>query len=458
LADLGRIFKAYDIRGLVPSELDEARASSIGAAFGRLIERRTEGEVPAKAVIVGHDMRTSSPAMARSFAEGVLDMGRDVMFIGLAATDQLYFGSGSLAAPAAMVTASHNPAEYNGFKLCLPGAVALSAANGLDEIQDDIRGAADPRSPATPGRGALSEADLLPAYVRHLHQTAPVRGRRLRVVVDAANGMAGLTAPAVLGPLDIELIPLYFELDGTFPNHEANPLVPANLRDLRAAVVAEEADLGLAFDGDADRCFVIDELGRPVSPSAVTSLIAARELTKHPGASVIHNLITSRAVPELITARGGTPIRTPVGHSLIKAEMARTGAVFGGEHSGHYYFKDFWYADSGMLAALQVLATLAEDHRPISQITAAMSPYVASGEINLAVESPATAMASVERRFAERPDLTVDRLDGLSVIGEDWWLNVRASNTEPLLRLNVEARDEATMVTVRDSTLALLAG
>jgi phosphomannomutase len=465
LADLARIFKAYDVRGIVPDELDESTARDVGAAFARLDSRQAGPGRVGRPVVIGHDMRRTSPGLAEAFADGVQQAGRDVLLIGLAATDQLYFASGSLDAPAAMVTASHNPAAYNGFKLCLAGAVALSADTGLDEIRDDVASCA-PGAPDAPGTsggeagpvttGSCSTASLLPSYVDHLLQVAPVSGRRLKVVVDAANGMAGLTAPAVFARLDADLVPLYFELDGSFPNHEANPLDPANLVDLSAAVLAEQADIGLAFDGDADRCFVVDERGEPVSPSVVTSLIAIRELGRHPGATVIHNLITSRAVPETIAAHGGHAVRTPVGHSLIKAEMARTGAVFGGEHSGHYYFRDFWYADSGMLAALHVLGVLASGDRPISQIAAALSPYTASGEINLAVASSERALASVERQFARQPGVALDRLDGLSVIGEDWWLNVRASNTEPLLRLNVEARDAATMVGLRDSTLALL--
>jgi len=379
-----------------------------------------------------------------------------VLLIGLAATDELYFASGSLGAPAAMVTASHNPSAYNGFKLCLAGAVALSAATGLDEIRD----AAASQRRVGPGsattRGSARTVDLLPSYVDHLLRVAPVRGRRLKVVVDAANGMAGLTAPAVFARLDVELVPLYFELDGTFPNHEANPLVLENLADLSAAVVAEGADLGLAFDGDADRCFVVDERGEPVSPSVVTSLIAIRELDRHPGARIISNLVTSRAVPELVTARGGIPVRTPVGHSLIKAEMARTGAVFGGEHSGHYYFRDFWSADSGMLAALHVMGVLAASEQPTSQVAGALSPYSASGEINLTVPSPTACLLRLESQFAHQHGVELDRLDGLSVTGKDWWFNVRASNTEPLLRLNVEAVDAETMTDVRDSTLALL--
>jgi phosphomannomutase len=458
--DLARIFKAYDVRGLVPDELDETTARAIGAAFARLDTRSADAKpAPRPAVIVGHDMRPTSPGLAQALAAGVEAAGRDVLLIGLAATDQVYFASGSLDAPAVMVTASHNPSAYNGFKLCLAGAVALSAATGLDEIRDDVM-AAMSRTPRLDGpwprRGSARSADLLPSYVDHLHHVSPVNGRRLKVVVDAANGMAGLTAPAVFARLDVDLVPLYFELDGTFPNHEANPLVPTNLCDLSAAVVAERADVGLAFDGDADRCFVVDELGHPVSPSVVTSIIAIRELARHPGGRVIHNLITSRAVPEVIKAHGGLPVRAPVGHSLIKAEMARTGAVFGGEHSGHYYFRDFWNADSGMLAALHVMSVLAARDEPISRIAGSLSPYVASGEINLTVSSPAGAVARLEDRYAGREAVEMDRLDGLSVIGKDWWFNVRASNTEPLLRLNVEASDEATMADVRDSTLALL--
>ncbi|MEJ7628735.1 MAG: phosphomannomutase/phosphoglucomutase [Nocardioidaceae bacterium] len=457
MVDLARIFKAYDVRGLVPDELDEPTAHRIGACFARL-DDRTAGVVPTSRppVVVGHDMRLSSPGLAQAFTDGARDAGRDVLFIGLAATDEVYFASGSLDAPAAMVTASHNPASYNGFKLCLAGAVALSAATGLDSIRDALMSTTSEALATGAARGGQREADLLASYVSHLHLVAPVDGRHLKVVVDAANGMAGLTAPAVFDHVDVEVVPLYFELDGTFPNHEANPLVPANLRDLSAAVVAEQADLGLAFDGDADRCFVVDELGRPVSPSVVTSLIAVRELAKSPGASVIYNAITSRSVREVITAHGGVPVRTPVGHSLIKAEMARTGAVFGGEHSGHYYFRDFWYADSGMLAALHVMSTVAARDEPLSRIASSLSPYVASGEINLTVPSPTDVIASVESSFADRHDVTMDRLDGLSVIGQDWWFNVRPSNTEPVLRLNVEATDEATMSDVRDSTLALL--
>jgi phosphomannomutase len=385
----------------------------------------------------------------------VQDAGRDVLFVGLAATEEVYFGSGSLDAPAAVVTASHNPAEYNGLKLCRPGAVALSRDTGLDQIRKAVE-AGTSRSPRRCAAGRLRETSFLVRYTDHVHRVAPVRGRRLKVVIDAANGMAGRTAPVVFGALDIDLVPLYFELDGAFPNHQANPLVAENLHDLSTAVVRAGADVGLAFDGDADRCFVVDEAGTPISPSLVTCLIAVQELARHPGASVLHNLISSRAVPETIVAHGGTPIRTPVGHSLIKAEMARTGAVFGGEHSGHYYFRDFWCADSGILAALHVVAMLAASERPLSEIVASYDNYRASGEINTTVHDVRRVLADVETVYAGRAGITIDRLDGLSVISDDWWFNLRPSNTEPLLRLNVEARDDATMADVRDSVLSLI--
>ena len=358
-----------------------------------------------------------------------------------------------------MFTASHNPAQYNGIKMCRARAVPLGTDTGLREIRDLVAAGA----PVPPGRtpGDLSSHDVLEAYAAHLLDLAPVTGRRLRVVADAGSGMAGHTAPAVFGRLGddrVSLVPLYFELDGTFPHHEANPIEPENLRDLQARVLAEGADVGLAFDGDADRCFLVDERGRAVSPSAVTALIAARELARHPGASVIHNLITSRAVPELVSALGGTPVRTRVGHSYIKATMAETDAVFGGEHSGHFYFRDFWRADSGMLAALHVLAALAADDRPLSAMLAEYDPYPLSGEINSTVVDAAAATARVEQRWAAREGVEVDRLDGLSVSHRDWAFNVRSSNTEPLLRLNVEGKDEDTMRAVRDEVLDQIRG
>ena len=396
-------------------------------------------------VLVGYDMRPSSPGLAGAFADGVTSAGADVTMIGLASTDQLYFASGHLGLPGAMFTASHNPAQYNGIKMCRAHAVPVGLDTGLAEIRDRV--ASGDVARAAPVSGSIREHDVLEAYAAHLLSLAPVAGRRLKVVADAGNGMAGWTAPAVFGRIGdrVELVPMYFELDGSFPNHEANPIDAANLVDLQRRVVEEGADLGLAFDGDADRCFLVDEQGRAVSPSALTGLIAERELARHPGSAVIHNLITSRAVPELVTELGGRPVRTRVGHSFIKATMAETDAVFGGEHSGHFYFRDFWRADSGMLAALHALAALAESTTPMSQLMAGYERYPLSGEINSTVDDAAGVVAAIERSYGARDGVTLDRLDGLTVSHADWTFNVRSSNTEPLLRLNVEGKDEPTM-------------
>jgi phosphomannomutase len=441
------VFKAYDVRGTVPDQLDEELARRTGAAFVRLCGAST--------VVVGHDMRPSSPGLAGAFAAGAADAGSEVVMIGLASTDELYFASGELGHPGAMFTASHNPARYNGIKLCRAGASPVGADSGLQEIRDAV---SRPEEPAAATPGTISQLDVLEAYAAHLLSLAPVVGRRLRVVVDAGNGMAGLTAPAVFERMGdgVELIPMYFELDGTFPNHEANPIEPENLVDLQKRVVSENADLGLAFDGDADRCFVVDDTGRAISPSTLTALIAARELAKEPGATVIHNLVTSRHVAELVTELGGRPVRTRVGHSFIKATMAETGAVFGGEHSGHFYFREFWRADSGMLAALHTLAAVAGSDRPASELLGDHQRYRLSGEINSAVADPAAALAVVEAAYAGTPGSTIDHLDGLTVTTGDWWFNVRPSNTEPLLRLNVEGADFETMTRVRDQVLTLI--
>jgi phosphomannomutase len=446
--DLSAIVKAYDIRGLVPHELDEDVARAVGAAFVR-VAGAADG-----AVVVGRDMRPSSASLVAAFAEGARSQGADVIDIGLASTDQLYFASGHLDLPGAMFTASHNPARYNGIKLCGRGATPVGRDTGLEEIRTLVEDGVPPY----PGRpGSLRTRDLLSSYAVHLRSLVDLRDARpLTVVVDAANGMAGHTVPSVLEGLPVTLVPMYFELDGTFPNHEANPLNPANLLDLQARVREVGADIGLAFDGDADRCFVVDERGEAVSPSAVTAMVAVRELAKHPGATVIHNLITSRAVPEIVREHGGVPVRTRVGHSFIKAEMARTDAVFGGEHSAHYYFRDFWRADTGMLAALHVLAALADQSLPLSEFAAQFERYVASGEINSEVHDQEGRTAAVRDAFAERPGVNADDLDGLTVGTDDWWFNLRASNTEPLLRLNVEATSHATMASVRDEVLALI--
>jgi phosphomannomutase len=433
-ATVHRVIKAYDVRGLVGAEIDESFVADVGAAFGALM--RSEG---ARQVVIGYDMRDSSPSLAAAFGTGVTGQGLDVVRIGLASTDQLYFASGLLDCPGAVFTASHNPAAYNGIKLCRAGAKPVGADTGLTAISDDvIAGVAAYDGPS----GTVADKDVLAEYAEFLRSLVNTSGLRpLRVAVDAGNGMAGHTAPAVFGAIDsITLLPLYFELDGTFPNHEANPLNPANLADLQTYVRDTGADIGLAFDGDADRCFVIDERGLPVSPSTVTSLVAARELHREIGATVIHNLITSRAVPELVVERGGTPVRSRVGHSYIKALMADTGAIFGGEHSAHYYFRDFWGADSGMLAALYVLAALGEQQRPLSELTADYQRYEASGEINFTVNDAASCVEAVLKSFGTRIH-SIDHLDGVTVdLGEGSWFNLRTSNTEPLLRLNVEGR------------------
>lgn len=449
-ANIAAIFKAYDVRGTVPDQLDETLARATGRAYVQVVGAET--------VVVGHDMRPSSPGMAQAFAEGATAAGADVVMIGLASTDQLYFASGHLAMPGAMFTASHNPAQYNGIKMCRAHAQPIGMETGLAEIRDLVASGAAAREPDADRTGSVSEQDVLAAYADHLLSLAPVEGRRLKVVVDAGNGMAGHTAPAVFERLGdrVELVPMYFELDGTFPNHEANPIEAENLRDLQAKVLETGADVGLAFDGDADRCFLVDETGRNVSPSTLTALIAARELAKEPGATIIHNLITSRAVPELVTELGGTPVRTRVGHSYIKATMAETDAIFGGEHSGHFYFRDFWRADSGMLAALHALAALAGTDVPLSQLLAEYERYPVSGEINSTVADQQAAIARIEQEYAARDGVTTDRLDGLTVSHADWTFNVRPSNTEPLLRLNAEGRDEATMAAIRDDVLATI--
>jgi phosphomannomutase len=429
-----RVIKAYDVRGLVGDELDDALVADIGGAFARLM--RDEG---AEQVAIGHDMRSSSPSLSTAFADGVAAQGLDVVRIGLASTDQLYFASGLLDCPGAMFTASHNPAAYNGIKLCRAGAKPVGKDTGLSAISEDvIAGVASHDGPV----GKVVDRDVLAEYGEFLRSLVDLTDLRpLRVAVDAGNGMAGHTAPAVLGAIpSITVLPLYFELDGTFPNHEANPLDPANLVDLQEHVVSTGADIGLAFDGDADRCFVVDESGHPVSPSAVTALVAARELSREIGATVIHNLITSRAVPELVIERGGTPVRSRVGHSYIKGLMADTGAIFGGEHSAHYYFRDFWGADSGMLAALHVLAALGEQRRPLSELMVDYQRYEASGEINFTVDDSQRCVEAVLKSFGNRI-ISIDHLDGVTVdLGDGSWFNLRTSNTEPLLRLNVEAR------------------
>ncbi|MGZ3115856.1 phosphomannomutase/phosphoglucomutase [Streptomyces sp. H62] len=452
-ADLSQIVKAYDVRGVVPDQWDETLAELFGAAFVEL--------TGARALVVGHDMRPSSPGLSGAFARGAAARGADVTLIGLCSTDQLYYASGALDLPGAMFTASHNPAQYNGIKLCRAGAAPVGQDTGLAEIRALVEGWSASGAPEpAPRPGTVTRRDTLADYAAHLRSLVDLTAiRPLKVVVDAGNGMGGHTVPSVFAGLPLDLVPMYFELDGTFPNHEANPLDPANLVDLQKRVREEGADLGLAFDGDADRCFVVDQDGDPVSPSAVTALVAARELARNGGkGTVIHNLITSWSVPEVVAEHGGTPERTRVGHSFIKAEMARTGAIFGGEHSAHYYFRDFWNADTGMLAALHVLAALGGQQGPLSALVAEYDRYAGSGEINSTVADQADRLAAIRAAYEDRDGVTLDELDGLTVTAADWWFNVRPSNTEPLLRLNAEARDEATMARVRDEALAIIRG
>ncbi|MGW2418205.1 phosphomannomutase/phosphoglucomutase [Streptomyces sp. NPDC001709] len=450
-ADLSQIVKAYDVRGVVPDQWDESLAGLFGAAFAEV--------TGAAAIVVGHDMRPSSPSLSRAFARGAADRGVDVTEIGLCSTDQLYYASGALNLPGAMFTASHNPAQYNGIKLCRAGAAPVGQDTGLAQIRELAERWLESGAPEPVARpGTLTTRETLDDYAAYLRSLVDLTSiRPLKVVVDAGNGMGGHTVPSVFAGLPLTLVPMYFELDGTFPNHEANPLDPANLVDLQKRVPAEGADLGIAFDGDADRCFVVDEHGDPVSPSAITALVAARELARNGGeGTIIHNLITSRTVPEVVKEKGGTPVRTRVGHSFIKAEMARTGAIFGGEHSAHYYFKDFWNADTGMLAALHVLAALGGQDAPLSSLVAQYDRYTGSGEINSTVADQSARLAAIRSAYEGRADVTLDDLDGLTVAAADWWFNVRPSNTEPLLRLNAEAKDEATMTKIRDEALAII--
>ena len=446
MAEYAKIFKAYDIRGIVPDELDESVAGAVGAAFARI--------TGASAVVTVHDMRTSSAPLAEAFAAGAASQGADVLSAGLGSTDMLYYASGSLGIPGAMITASHNPAKYNGIKLCRAGARPVGVETGLAELRTMVEDGV-PAAQVAPG--TITARDLVPEYAEHLKTLVDLSAiRPLTVAVDAGNGMAGHTVPKVFEGLPITLVPLYFELDGTFPHHEANPIDPKNLVDLQQAVLSSGADIGLAFDGDADRCFVVDERGEIVSPSVLTALIAVRELAREPGATIIHNLITSHAVPEIVSDHGGTPVRTRVGHSFIKAEMAATGAIFGGEHSGHFYFRDFWFADSGMLAGLHVLAALGSQDGPLSSLLSEYARYHASGEINSEVSDQQAATQRVRAAFAGRDGVSMDELDGLTVDSGTWWFNLRPSNTEPLLRLNVEAPDDATLTDIRDQVLRIV--
>ncbi|CAB4330274.1 MAG: phosphomannomutase/phosphoglucomutase [Actinobacteria bacterium] len=446
------IFKAYDIRGLVDKELTPDFAFATGVAVARFLELSREPGT----VVIGEDMRPSSPSLAAAFSAGITSQGLDVIRIGLASTDMLYFAAGKLNLPGAMFTASHNPAAYNGIKLCLSGARPIGKESGLVTIENFVK---EGTPMAMRNLGVEKKQDLLEDYVDHLLSLVDLADiRPLKIVIDAGNGMAGHTAPAVFKRLNAEVIEMYFELDGTFPNHEANPIDPKNLVDLQKAVKKHGADIGLAFDGDADRCFLVDEKGDLVNPSALTSLIASRELEKYPGSNIIYNLISSKAVKEVVEECGGSAVRSRVGHSYIKKLMAETNAVFGGEHSGHFYFRDFWKADSGMLAALHAIAALGESKKTLSSILKEFNRYVSSGEVNSTVTDAQASMKVIEEKYLAQGGVHIDHLDGLTVTTDGWWFNLRASNTEPLLRLNVEASTELRMKNVRDDVLNTIRG
>ena len=448
---IDQIIKAYDVRGLVENYVTPEFVFDVGQAFAMLVK--------SECIVVGHDMRPSSPELVRAFSEGVNLQGTHVINIGLCSTDQLYFATGKLKMPGAMFTASHNPAPYNGIKMAQAFAKPIGRDSGLDFIRQVLlNGNYD--EPNKNKIGSITSQDLLEEYAQFLNNLVDCKEiRPLKVVIDAGNGMAGHTAPKIFANLPIEVIPMFFELDGTFPNHEANPIDAANLVDLQASVLANQADLGLAFDGDADRCFLVDEKGDLVDPSLLSALIAQREIIKNPGATIIYSLISSRIVPETILENGGKPLRSRVGHSFIKSMMAESGAVFAGEHSGHFYFEKFWGADSGALAALHTLAALGSTNMgtTLSQLLSPYAKYVQSGEINTKVGDIQEVISKVKANYLNHPDLLeIDELDGLMVISKKWWFNLRGSNTEPLLRINVEGDTGAIMTSMRDEVLELI--
>jgi phosphomannomutase len=449
MSALDEIFKAYDIRAVVPDQLDSELARKIGTAFAAFAQSPT--------ILIGNDMRPSGPELVAAFSEGVTSAGVDVVLLGLVSTDELFYATGALDAPGAMFTASHNPARYNGIKLCLAGARPVGIESGLREIRTAVETGDLPQVPEDE-RGTVSHRDVLAAYAEKVRSFVDRDALKpLRVVADTANGMGGLVIPAVFEGLPFDLEIMYGELDGNFPNHPADPIQPANLADLRARVLEKGADVGLAFDGDADRCFLVDDKAEPVSGSTTTAMVAKAMLEKYPGEVVLHNLICSKAVPEVIRENGGTPVVTRVGHSFIKGIMAETGAVFGGEHSGHYYFRDNYRADSGSIAALVVLEVLSKAGVPLSELRKPFDRYALSGELNTEVEQPALVVEAIAQDFSTRhPEAEQSRLDGLTVDLGDWWFNVRPSNTEPLVRLNVEAPDRASCEARTEELLALI--
>jgi phosphomannomutase len=444
--DTAAIFKAYDVRGTYPDQIDERVAMAIGSAFATFAD--------SPSIVMARDMRSSGVTLSQAFAQGARAVGVEVIDLGLASTDFLYFASGHLNLPGTMFTASHNPAQYNGIKLCLAGAKPIGVESGLVEIEERTTQFYD--HPATGELAPYRELDLSPEWVAHVHSFVDVSTfRPLTIVADTANGMGGFVAPLVFAglPFDVEI--LFAELDGSFPNHPADPLNPENIKDLQRRVVETHADIGLAFDGDADRVFVIDEKAQPLSGSTTTAMVAKVMLGRHPGATVLHNLICSKSVPDVIAEEGGVALRTRVGHSYIKQVMAESGAIFGGEHSGHYYYRDNFRADSGIITAFLVLELMSTSEKPLSELAKPFIRYASSGEINTEVENPAATVGRVQERL-EADGVNVDLLDGLTGDYGEWWFNLRASNTEPLLRLNVEARDDQELAVHVEEILALL--
>ncbi len=446
------IFKAYDIRGVYPDTLNEDVARQVGRAYVNYL--RLSGS----RVVVGRDMRLSGEALEDAFIEGVTKAGADILDIGLVSTDALYFAVGHLEEPGgAMVTASHNPKDYNGFKLCREDAIALSGDEGIFQIRDMITSGKLPEK--SEYAGSVEEGDITEDYAQHCLNFIDTEGLRpLKIVVDAGNGMAGKMLPPIFERLPFEYVPMYFELDGSFPNHSPNPIEPENIEELQERVVAEGADFGVAFDGDADRVFIVTEKGVTISGDLLATLVAKNVLEKEPGAAIVYSAVCSRALPELVRHEGGRPIRTKAGHSIIKPQMRSNDAAFGGEHSGHFFFRDNYFADSGIIAMLTVAELVARQESPISELLDPIDPYVRSGEINSEVEDQSTTLERVEEHYAERNGADIDHLDGLSVNFEDWWFNLRPSNTEPLLRLNVEAKDKSTLEKERDELLNLIQG
>jgi phosphomannomutase len=444
------IFKAYDIRGRYPDALNEDVARKIGRAYVSFLG------LSGSRVVVGRDMRLSGEPLEDAFVRGVTEAGADVLNIGLVSTDALYFAVGHLEEPGgAMITASHNPKDYNGLKLCREDAIALSGDEGISQIRDLITSDKLPES--SENAGSVEEGDITEDYAEHCLNFIDTEGLRpLKIVVDAGNGMAGKMLPPIFEKLPFEYVPMYFELDGSFPNHPPNPIEPQNMEDLQERVVAEGADFGVAFDGDADRCFVVTEKGETIAGDILATLVAKNVLEKEPGAAIVYSAVCSKALPELVRREGGRPIRTKAGHSIIKPQMRKHDAAFGGEHSGHFYFRDNYFADSGIIAMLTVAELVGRQEDPLSELLGPIDPYLRSGEINSEVEDQDEVMKRVEEHYAERDDPEIDHLDGLTVDYGDWWFNLRPSNTEPLLRLNVEASGRETMEKKRDELLELI--